>query len=186
MCFDANTYLLKHCQLRIYRVLSRTGLAHSFMRMASMAGVHSEFRRCGCLIGNRKPSCAITRIGISLHRTRSIDFGAHNALKRCQDPLVGFVVRALTDKGKTGKIDNVQKAYERLCKNLEIDKAKPLKLLRKTSASVLETHENYGRHSQYFLGHAPSSVAEKQYARPSKEVFDKAVKWLGKQYGLKV
>jgi len=95
-----------------------------------------------------------------------------------------LVVRELLPSGKVGKNDNVRKAYERLCRNLGIAKPKPLKLLRKTSATLLETHEQYGRYSQYFLGHAPSTVAEKRYAKPSGEVFDLAVEWLGEQYGL--
>lgn len=95
-----------------------------------------------------------------------------------------LVVREMTDSGKVGKIDNIQKAYDSLCKRLKIEKKKPLKLLRKTSASKLEEHEVYGRFSQYFLGHAPCSVAEKRYAKPSPELFDKAIQWLGEQFGM--
>ena len=52
------------------------------------------------------------------------------------------------------------------------------KTLRKTAASMLQDHAEYGRYAQYFLGHAPHSVADKHYVRPSDEQFDKAVLWL--------
>jgi integrase len=49
--------------------------------------------------------------------------------------------------------------------------------LRKTSATLLETHETYGRLVPHFLGHAPQSMASKHYAAPSPELFDKAIAW---------
>jgi hypothetical protein len=61
--------------------------------------------------------------------------------------------------------------------------AYPLKLFRKTSATIIESHEHFGRYVGYFLGHAPRSLAERHYAAPSPELFDKIIKWLGEQYG---
>lgn len=92
--------------------------------------------------------------------------------------------RPVKADGKVGNVDNIKKAYERLCKKLKIDDRKPLMCLRKTSATLLETHEVFGRFAQYFLGQAPASVAEERYSRPSKEQFDRAMNWLGQKYGL--
>ena len=48
---------------------------------------------------------------------------------------------------------------------------------------MLESHEIYGRYKGHFLGHAPRGLAEKHYAAPSTELFDKIVSWLGEQFG---
>ncbi len=55
--------------------------------------------------------------------------------------------------------------------------------LRKMSATLLASHPTYGRYDQYFLGHAPSSVADRHYVRPDQAAFDEAVTWLGRQLG---
>jgi integrase len=61
---------------------------------------------------------------------------------------------------------------------------KPLKLLRKTTATLLESHETYGRCTSLYLGHVPRSMADKHYAAPAQELFDRAVTWLGQQLGI--
>lgn len=95
----------------------------------------------------------------------------------------------LKEGGNVGNTNNIAKGWERLIKKLKNQKllttTKPMILLRKTGPSKLEEHESYGRFAQYFLGQAPQSLAERRYAEPSKEQFDKAVKWLGEQYGFK-
>lgn len=85
---------------------------------------------------------------------------------------------------REGRNDNIKSAYSRVCRKLKID-TKPLMLLRKTAATKLEEHDTFGRFTQYFLGQAPQSLAERRYAKPSGEQFDRAVIWLGKQFGLK-
>jgi integrase len=82
--------------------------------------------------------------------------------------------------GHTKKKDNVRSAYNRLATKLKIDK--PLKLLRKTAATKLGGNAKYSRFAQYFLGHAPTSVADRHYVAPSEKQFDDAVRWLGKQF----
>jgi integrase len=62
---------------------------------------------------------------------------------------------------------------------------KPIKGLRKTAATLLESHPVYGRYAQYFLGHAPASVADKHYVKPDQTLFDRAVSWVGEQLGLR-
>jgi integrase len=92
----------------------------------------------------------------------------------------------LTDKGHTNN-DNIKSAYMRLLRDqLKIPEAqrKPLKLIRKTSASLLERHREFGRYAQYFLGHSPRTIAEKHYVQPSIDNFDEALAWLREQYGL--
>lgn len=82
--------------------------------------------------------------------------------------------------GKLKSSDNIATNYSRLRKKL---KAGQLKLIRKTSASLLDSHEHWGRYASHFLGHSPRSIADKHYVRPSVEQFDRAVIWLGEQYG---
>jgi integrase len=92
----------------------------------------------------------------------------------------------LTDKGHTNN-DNIKSAYMRLLRDqLKIPEAqrKPLKLIRKTSASLLERHRDFGRYAQYFLGHSPRTIAEKHYVQPSIDNFDEALSWLREHYGL--
>lgn len=90
--------------------------------------------------------------------------------------------------GHAKKIDNVHSAFCRVIRKLANDKAdplkisKPLKLFRKTAATKLGKHKEYGRFAQYFLGHAPTSVADKHYVAPSEKQFDDAVAWLEGQF----
>jgi len=86
---------------------------------------------------------------------------------------------------KTGKFNltnNVKCAIFRL--RQRTGQKKSLKYLRKTAASMLEGHLEYGRYAEYFLGEAPSSVTSRHYVRPSKEQFDNAIKWLGTELGI--
>jgi integrase len=86
------------------------------------------------------------------------------------------------EDGKS-KSSAVECSWKRLMKKLpEIDK--PLKSLRKTPASLLENHAEYGRYAEYFLGEAPKSIATKHYIQPSKEQFDKAMQWLRTELGI--
>ena len=57
----------------------------------------------------------------------------------------------------------------------------PLKAFRSIAATLLESHETYGRYKGHFLGHSPKSIADKHYAAPSPELFDQAVNWLRRQ-----
>jgi hypothetical protein len=91
-----------------------------------------------------------------------------------------YVHKRMVD-GKLREYDGFGTMLRRLTKKLGIKR--PIKQLRKTSASLLESHEVYGRYASYFLGHAPRSMADKHYVKPSQDLFDKAVAWLGEQYG---
>jgi integrase len=61
---------------------------------------------------------------------------------------------------------------------------KPPKALRKTGATLLESHEIHSRFVGLYLGHAPGTIAERYYAAADVAGFDKAVKWLEIRLGL--
>ena len=84
--------------------------------------------------------------------------------------------------GKLVKADNVASCYKWL--KLKTKIRKPLKLIRKTSATLLESHEHFGRYKTHFLGHSPRSIADKNYSAPSNDLFDRIIDWLGEQYKL--
>jgi hypothetical protein len=87
----------------------------------------------------------------------------------------------LKGDGTRSKVDAIKSNYVHLQSKTRF--AYPLKLFRKTSATIIESHEHFGRYVGYFLGHSPRSLAERHYAAPSPELFDKIIKWLGEQYG---
>jgi integrase len=80
---------------------------------------------------------------------------------------------------KQVKADGFASCYVHLKKRLKFDK--PLKQLRKLSATVLESHKDYGRYKVHFLDQSPRLVADKHYSKPDQKLFDQAVTWLGKQ-----
>jgi hypothetical protein len=84
--------------------------------------------------------------------------------------------------GVFNRTDNTKSVYRHL--QDFVSQPKPIKLLRKTSASLLETHPTYGRYVGYFLAHSPRTVRDKSYVVPSQDQFDAATKWLGEAYGL--
>jgi integrase len=95
-------------------------------------------------------------------------------------------------KGRLIKADGFTSNYAHLKRRLKF--RKPLKQLRKTSASLLENHtiklpsgervNPFVGCTTLFLGHSPRSMKEKHYAAPPQQLFDEAVLWLGKQLGL--
>lgn len=91
-----------------------------------------------------------------------------------------FVRKELVN-GKLVKADNIASNFAHLKRRLKFKK--PMKQLRKTAATMLESHEVYGRFVTHFLGHSPRTVAAKHYAAPSQTLFDEAVLWLGHQLG---
>lgn len=86
--------------------------------------------------------------------------------------------------GKLSKSDNIQSAYRRLQLNLKIaaKDRKPLKLLRKTGAQTLESHKEFCRFVEFYLGRPPKTVTEKSYASKDQNNFNEALQWLGEQF----
>lgn len=89
----------------------------------------------------------------------------------------------ITDDGKYTKTDNIAVAYYRLCKRLKI-KQQPLKLIRKTSATLLRNSDQYSQFAVLFLGHSPRGIAETHYFGDAGVSFSDAIRWLAKQYGV--
>ena len=77
---------------------------------------------------------------------------------------------------KTRNTDSVRTEFDKLRARL------PFKHLRKTSATALGSHPEFRAYAQYFLGHAPETVADTHYVRPSQKQFDLAVSWLCEQF----
>ncbi|HWG43579.1 MAG TPA: hypothetical protein VN688_12400 [Gemmataceae bacterium] len=83
---------------------------------------------------------------------------------------------------RISKTDVLAGCYDALKKRIGFKK--PMKLLRKTSATMLDSDHRYERFSTLFLGHAPTSIKDRHYAAPPQALFDEAVLWLGQQLGL--
>jgi integrase len=90
-------------------------------------------------------------------------------------------VRKELVEGRYKHADGFVSNFLHLKKRLKLTRS--LKELRKTGATLLDGHKDYGRFKSYFLGHSPRTVADRHYATPSKELFDEAVAWLGEQLG---
>lgn len=88
----------------------------------------------------------------------------------------------LGENGKYKKTDNVKNAFDRLCKKTGIKK--PLKSLKKTSASLLRDNERFQGLEGLFLGHAPQTMSDKHYTLVPGRLLDPAVLWLESQYGI--
>lgn len=93
-----------------------------------------------------------------------------------------WVRKGLRPDGSVGNVDGVRACCRHLARRLGMPVVP--KLFRKTSATLLASHPVHGRFDWLFLGHAPSTIRDRHYVRPDQALFDDAVLWLGKQYGL--
>jgi hypothetical protein len=93
-----------------------------------------------------------------------------------------YVRNRLAADGRLVKADGFHSHFRELQKKIGLNR--PLKQLRKLGASLLNSHRDYGRLKDYFLGHAPATMADRHYAAPPQELFDEAVTWLGRQLGM--
>ncbi len=84
--------------------------------------------------------------------------------------------------GKYTKIDNVSCAFGRLCRKLQIKK--PLKSLKKTSATLIRSHARYASLEDLYLGHAPRKLSDAHYTLPPASLLDEAITWLGQELGI--
>ena len=78
--------------------------------------------------------------------------------------------------------DSVGKAVATLRQKMEREEPITFKLFRKTASTKLAS--KYPELVELFLGHAPSTMADRHYAKPSQERFDEAVRWLGDSLGI--
>ena len=88
-------------------------------------------------------------------------------------------------KGNWKRDNNIKTSYDRLMKKLPKEKRKSWIKLRKTGATLLENSKSYGRYSEHYLGEAPHTIASRHYSHKNGEEFDNAIKWLGKELGIK-
>ena len=84
------------------------------------------------------------------------------------------------EDGRVKKNDNIRNAFERVRRKTGIKTT--FKALKKQSASLLRGSKEYHGVLGLFLGHAPSSIAERNYAGTPQELLDEAVGWLREQY----
>jgi integrase len=93
--------------------------------------------------------------------------------------------KELRPDGTIRQINNLAALFKRTMDVCGIEgKGVSFYTLRKTSATLLESHEVYARFVPHFLGHAPATMASRSYAAPSQDLFEKALAWLAEQYGL--
>ena len=85
--------------------------------------------------------------------------------------------------GKLKKNDNVKSAFDRLKRKTKI--TKPMKSLKKTSASLIRANERFASLESLFLGHAPQSMSDRHYTEVPQALFDEAIAWLGGKYDVK-
>lgn len=111
-----------------------------------------------------------------LKQERSAD-GEQVLLTERHKPLVSY-----TEQGR--QYDVVQAAFSRVMKRAQV--RMPFSVLRKTSAQLLSTHQVHRHVVQYFLAHAPKTIAERHYIKPTFEQMSAALSWLGEEYGLAV
>ncbi|HCO23643.1 MAG TPA: hypothetical protein DIT97_11515 [Gimesia maris] len=83
---------------------------------------------------------------------------------------------------KYQKSDNIKCVFDRFRKKVGINK--PLKSLKKTSASRLRNNVSYNSLVDLYLGHAPQSMSERHYATHPQELFDSAISWLAAEFKL--
>jgi integrase len=102
----------------------------------------------------------------------------HVLLTEAGQPYVRTTLKA---DGKLSRADGFVSSFAHVKKRLGF--TKPLKQIRKLSASLLAQHEIYGRFDSFFLGHSPRTVADRHYVTPPQDLFDKAVLWLGRKLG---
>jgi len=84
--------------------------------------------------------------------------------------------------GRLSKTDKIVSNYRRLIEKSGI--RKPLKIIRKTTANLLESHKDHTRFADYFLGHAATSIKDRHYTDVPDDLFFAALGCLREQYDL--
>lgn len=94
---------------------------------------------------------------------------------------LSLVQQCYKGNGKMKNQDTIADIYRRTAPAPR----KQLKSLRKTGASLLDSHDIYMSCVEHYLSHAAKSVTDRSYRNYSQERFDRAITWLGEQFGLK-
>jgi integrase len=87
----------------------------------------------------------------------------------------GPLLHTRYENGRSRRTDGILQQWKRANPPIR------LKSLRATAATLLESHEVYGRYVPHFLGHSPRDTAARHYAVPSQQLFDDALAWLRQQ-----
>jgi len=106
--------------------------------------------------------------------------GDHVFVNRCGEPLVQ---QHFKDNGRMENQDLIYDCWRRTFPDLY--GRLPLKSLRKTGASLLDTHDVYCNCVEHYLAHAAKTVTDRSYRNYSQERLDNALRWLGEQFGVK-
>jgi integrase len=85
--------------------------------------------------------------------------------------------------GKYKKADNIRSAYSRVCTRLKIP-ARPLKLIRKTGASAIGDNPEFADLAELYLGHAPRTIAQRHYVKPSMNRLADATDYLAELFDI--
>jgi integrase len=88
----------------------------------------------------------------------------------------------VTVDGKYRKNDNIKNAFDRLRRKTNIKK--PLKSLKKTSATLIRGNPAFASLESLFLGHSGKTIAHRHYAQPPQNLLDQAIRWLATEYGV--
>ena len=59
-----------------------------------------------------------------------------------------------------------------------------LSSFRSIGATIIGDHVQYGRYHHHYLGHSPTSIADKHYVPPSQELFDEIMLYVGRHLSL--
>jgi integrase len=86
------------------------------------------------------------------------------------------------EEGKAVKICNVTCAFRRTALRLKL--TGNLAGLRKSSANLIFNNPEFETLHTLFLGHSVRTVAEQSYVTREPKALDKAIDWLGQQYGI--
>ena len=91
-----------------------------------------------------------------------------------------LVQQHFKENGKMKNQDTIADMYRRTAPAPR----KQLKSLRKTGASLLDSHDTYMSCVEHYLAHATKTVTDRHYRNYSQERFDRAIAWLGEQLGI--
>ena len=89
-----------------------------------------------------------------------------------------LVQQVFKPNGKMLNYDSIYQAYRYAFPS----NTKPLKALRKTGATLLDSHDVYCGCVEIYLAHTAGTVTDRHYRNYSQERFNAAIKWLGEQF----
>jgi integrase len=117
---------------------------------------------------------------------RTFDLLKRHGQRTGERVLVNRLGKALVQQEykSNGKMKNQDSIYE-CYRNAYPEPRKGLKSLRKTGATLLETHDVYCNVVECYLAHSPRTIADRHYRQQSQDRLDKALEWLGEKLGIK-